>query len=115
MSEQEINPNVFLHSNGLSTERNVVVSVMRMLGADDFDFRLRDRLIVGSAGWIDKERREHAKQLAAARAERDELAAKVDAAAKYIHELRSYPQTIHPKLHAAAVAYYELTPDTEAT
>lgn len=55
------------------------------------------------------------KQLAAALAERDALAAKVDAAAKYIHELRSYPQTIHPKLHAAAVAYYELTPDTEAT
>lgn len=48
---------IFTHENGLSTERNIVESVMTALGADASDFRLRDKLIALAATWIDEERK----------------------------------------------------------
>lgn len=50
-------PSVFLHPDGLSTERHVAVAAMRELGKDVEDFRLRDKIISLVAPWIDYERK----------------------------------------------------------
>lgn len=47
---------VYMHSNGYSTERNVAVAIMRELGLDVNDYKLRDKLIFAAGPWIQAER-----------------------------------------------------------
>lgn len=42
----------FMHNNGFSTVRNMVVAVMRKCGADDTDWRLRDDCIWAANPWL---------------------------------------------------------------
>lgn len=53
---------VFLHPNGLSTERNCAVKLMQMFGAPDWDFRERDKAIFAIGPVIQYEREQMAKQ-----------------------------------------------------
>lgn len=53
----------FMHDNGFSTERNATVEIMRAIGVDETDFRLRDKLIFAGAPWIQAERESAAKSL----------------------------------------------------
>lgn len=54
---------VFKHANGFSTERNMIVAVMRELNLDDTDFRLRDKLICAASYWLNAERAGRAKRV----------------------------------------------------
>lgn len=45
----------YMHTNGFSTVRNAVVEVMRVLKLDEYDWRLRDKLIFAASPWIQKE------------------------------------------------------------
>lgn len=58
MSEPIARADVFMHSNGYSTERNIAMAIMQKLGLDYTDFRRRDELIAAGAPWLDVERNE---------------------------------------------------------
>jgi hypothetical protein len=53
----------FMHTNGQSTIRNVVESVMIAAGLNNHDFRLRDKLIAAGAHWIDLQAQSAADEL----------------------------------------------------
>lgn len=59
----------YMHSNGFSTERNATVEIMRALKLDETDFRLRDKLIMAGAPWIQAEREQRADEIEAVRNE----------------------------------------------
>lgn len=87
MSEQTARPEVFMHPNGQSTERNIAEAIMQKLGLDWTDFRRRDEVIMAAVPAIEAERIAMQSELAALRtqlaevtAERAGLREKVDAA-----------------------------------